>query len=86
MLEFALATGQAKANFAQTAGSAELAELHGDELSPACETLRGVVRTVFSHGLFELEAREWLQELREDARKLLHGLASLDCLNFANPI
>ena len=66
--------------------AAKLTKQHSDELSPAAEPLGGVVGAVLLNGLFEFHAREQLQELREDARKLLHGLASLDCLNFANPI
>jgi hypothetical protein len=38
---------------------------------------------MFLHGLFEFDTWEQLQQLREDARKSLHGWASLDFVEFA---
>jgi hypothetical protein len=77
VLEFAFTAGQAPADLAEAVGTAELAEEHGDKLAPAREAFGGVVGAMLPHGLFEFEAREELQQLRENARKSRHGRASL---------
>src|SRR5207247_1292715 len=81
VFELALAARQTPADLAEAVGAAELAEEHGDELTPAREPLGGVIGTMLFDRLLELKAGEELQQLREDARKSLHGRASLgDCV------
>src|SRR5206468_999158 len=81
VFELALAARQTPADLAEAVGAAELAEEHGDELTPAREPLGGVIGTMVFDRLLELKAGEELQQLREDARKSLHGRASLgDCV------
>src|SRR5207249_2974453 len=81
VLELALAARQTPADLPEAVGAAELAEEHGDELTPAREPLGGVIGTMVFDRLLELKAGEELQQLREDARKSLHGRASLgDCV------
>ena len=77
MFEFALAAGQSPADLAEAMGTAELTEEHGDELGPACESFGSVIGALLFDSLLELNAREELQQLREDARKSLHGRTSL---------
>ena len=83
VLELPLAAGQAAADLAQAVRTPELTEEHRDELAPAGETLGCIVRTMFLGGLLELEAREELQQLREDATKSGNGWTSLEDRLFA---
>src|SRR2546427_8536922 len=81
VFELALAARQTPADLAEAVGAAELAEEHGDELTPARKPLGGVIGTMLFDCLLELKAGEEREQLSEDARKTLHGRASLgDCV------
>jgi hypothetical protein len=56
---------------------AELAEQHGHKLSPTGETAHVPLGLLRAYRPLELDAREPLKQLREDATKSLHGWASL---------
>jgi len=56
-LGFPLTASQSAPYFAQAVSAAELAEKHGDELSPACEAFGGVIGTVLQHGLLKFNSR-----------------------------
>jgi len=77
VLKLAFATGQSSADLAETMRATELAEKHGDKLAPAGKSFGSVVGTMLFHGLFEFQSGKQLKQLREDARKSMHGWASL---------
>jgi hypothetical protein len=77
MDQFAEATTQTVANFAQGIGAGELAEQHGHELGPARKALGVTFGLVLSHERFKLAARGMLERLIEQAGGLYHGDALL---------
>ena len=77
MLKLALAASQPSADLAEAMSPAKLAEQHGNELAPARKSFGSLVGTMLFYGLFEFETGKQLKQLGEDARKSLHGRASL---------
>jgi len=75
--EFAFTAGQPPTDLAQAVGLAKLTEEHGDKLTPAGKSFGSVVGTMLFHSLFEFQSGKQLKQLREDARKSLHGQSSL---------
>ncbi len=71
--EFALATGQAGAEFPEAVGMAELAEQHGHELGPAGEAAGVAFGPVVADQLLELGPRKKLEKLTEDGAESVHG-------------
>ena len=61
------AAGQPVTNLAEGIGPAELTKEHGYELSPAAESLRGVLGPVFLHQDGELSTGKMLEQLIEQA-------------------
>ena len=83
MLQLPFATGQSAADLPQGVSSPELAEQHRHELPPAREASAVTLRLMRLDGLLELESREQLQQLGENATKSLHGWAYLGRICFA---
>src|SRR3970040_695625 len=77
MNEFAEATMQAVANFAQRVGAGELTKQHGDELGPARKALGVALGLVLFDERLELAAGKMLEQLIEQAGGLYHGGALL---------
>jgi hypothetical protein len=77
VLKLAFAARQSSADLAKAMSATELAEEHGDKLAPAGESFGSVIGTMLFNGLFEFETGKELKQLRENARKSLHGRASL---------
>ena len=73
VLQLALTTGQPSADLPQRMRPPQLAEQHGYELTPTGEAPRVVFRLVLFHRAFELQTREQLQQLRENATESSHG-------------
>jgi len=73
MAQLAFKRGQSAADLAQALGIGELAEHHGNELLPAGETAGVALGVVFAGEGLELEAREELQKLAENAGYSIHG-------------
>jgi len=70
MHQFAFAARQPVADLAQRIGVGQLAERHGDELSPAGEALGGAFGLVLLDQGGELRSGEMLQKLIEQTGSL----------------
>ena len=76
MIEFAFATGQTVADFAQRLGLCQLAEHHGHQLTPAAEALGRFLRAAFFHSPRVLMPVDQQKHLAKKARVSYH-LSSL---------
>ena len=73
MPQLAFTGRQSAANFAQRLGASQLAEQHGDELSPTAEAARMPFGFVLPDRGFKAGARNKLENLRENAAYSVQG-------------
>jgi hypothetical protein len=73
MTQFAFRSGQAAANLPQGLGMPQLAEQHRDELPPTAEPAGMTLGLIRADHRLEVNARNQLQNLRENATNSIHG-------------
>lgn len=77
MAQPAVATGRNVTDLTQWPGMRQMKEEHGDEVAPACRSLRAALHTVFTDKPVEGIAGNVLGHLFEEVRHICHEFVSV---------